>query len=68
MYLDGSPGSYLSPMYLLLTAAYLFEMIATPPLIPFSNMSSMSASLNNFNFTSVVFRAVSQAIPGEVNY
>ena len=55
-------------MYLLFAAAYLFEIVATPPLIHFSNMSSMSASLNNSNLFFVVFRAASQARPGEVQY
>ena len=54
-------------MVLLFAAAYLFEMVATPPRIPFSNNSSMSESLNNSNLTFVVFRAASQARPGEVN-
>ena len=68
MYLDGSPGSYLSPMYLLFAAAYLFEKVATPPLISFSNLISMSELFNNSNLTFVVFRAASQARPGEVKY
>ena len=50
-------------VYLSLAVAYLLTEWHNPPLIPFPSINNISTSVNNFNFTSVVFKVTSQANP-----
>ena len=51
-------------MYLLFALACLYIALQIPPLIPFSNIISISLSVNNSNFTLVFFKHVIQDNPG----
>ena len=52
-------------MYLLLGLAYLSIASVFPPLFPFSNINSISGSVNNSNFIPVFFKQASHANPGK---
>ena len=51
-------------IYLLLAFAYWWIAWHTSPLIPFSTINSISISINNSDFTSVLFKAACHANPG----
>ena len=53
-------------MYVLFAAASLCIHCEIPPLIPFSNIKTMSISVSNSNFTPVYFKHASNASPGVV--
>ena len=53
-------------MYLLFSVAYLCVACDNPPLIPFSNINSISRTVSNSNFTLVIFKHASNASPGVV--
>ena len=53
-------------MYLLLTAANPCVAWRILPLIPFSNIKTISISVSNSNFTWVIFKHASIANPGVV--
>ena len=51
-------------MYLLFALSYRYITWHIPPLIPFSNINSISLSVNNSNFTLGFFKLVFHANPG----
>ena len=51
-------------MYLLLAVAYLHIACEILPLIPFSNVSNISTSVNSSNSTLVIFKHACHAKPG----
>ena len=51
-------------IYLLLVFTYLLIKWHVPLLIPFSTIGIIEISVNNFNFTSVFFKATCQANQG----
>ena len=46
--------------------AYLYIIWDIPPLIPFSNINTISISVSNWNSTLVIFKQASNANPGVV--
>ena len=53
-------------MYLLFALACLYIALQIPPLIPFSNIISISLSVNNSNFTLVFLSMSSKTISEQI--